>query len=80
MVKRRKSLLFKGSDKAKALGLHFRKIRKEKGIGQTELAQEADVDRTTIVRLESGELSPTLDLLIILAEALQVELKDLVDF
>jgi DNA-binding XRE family transcriptional regulator len=80
VVNRKRSIVYKDSPQALAFGRNFKKAREEKGISQTELAIEADVDRSTIVRLETGKFNPTLDLIFNLAQALQVPLKDLFDF
>ena len=80
VVNRKRIVVFKDSRGAIAFGLHFKKVRMRKGISQTELALEADVDRSTIVRLETGKFNPTLDLLLTLAGALNVHPKELFDF
>lgn len=80
MVNRKRSIVFKDSKQAIAFGLHFKSIRQGKGISQTELALEADVDRSTIVRLETGKFNPTIDLIFTLAESLNIHPKELFDF
>ena len=80
MVNRKRSIVFKDSKQAIAFGLHFKKVRQDKKITQTELAFEADVDRSTIVRLETGKFNPTLDLVFTLAEALNIHPKELFEF
>jgi putative transcriptional regulator len=80
VVNRKKSYIFSDSQKALDFGMHFKQIRKSKSTSQTELALEADVDRSTIVRLETGKFNPTLDLIFTLAAALNVPVKDLFDY
>ncbi|WP_306323730.1 MULTISPECIES: helix-turn-helix transcriptional regulator [unclassified Streptomyces] len=45
---------------------------------QEALALEAGIDRPSVVRIEAGQQSPTLDTLIRIADALDVPLRDLV--
>jgi transcriptional regulator with XRE-family HTH domain len=59
---------------------HLKKLRKQKGFSQQELADTANVAKKTVQRIERGKLNPTLDTLISLSEALEIPLKSLVDF
>ncbi|SMB80332.1 transcriptional regulator, XRE family [Hymenobacter roseosalivarius DSM 11622] len=63
-----------------ALGAHLRRLRKARGWSQQVLADVADVTKKTIYRLETGQTSPTLDVLVCLAEGLEMPLRELVDF
>jgi DNA-binding XRE family transcriptional regulator len=80
VVNRKRSIIFKDSAQAIAFGLHLKKVRQELGISQTNLALDAEVDRSTIVRIETGKFNPTLDLVFILAEALNVPVKTLFEY
>lgn len=62
-----------------ALGERIRELRLHRGFSQEELAYEADVPLSQIGRIERGENNPTISTLHVLAEALGVELKELVD-
>ena len=62
-----------------AVGERLRELRLQRGFSQEELAYEADVPLSQIGRIERGENNPTISTLFVLAEALGVELKDLVD-
>ncbi len=53
-----------------------RLIRKERGWSQERTAAEAGIDRVTLVHLETGKSSPTVETLQKLAGALGVELAD----
>src|SRR5215211_6809183 len=53
-----------------------RQIRKERGWSQERTAAEAGIDRVTLVHIESGKSSPTVDTLQKLADALGVEVAD----
>jgi transcriptional regulator with XRE-family HTH domain len=53
-------------------------LREEKGLTQVDLANKAKVERTYIVKLESGDKkNPSLDILKKLAKALGVPVTDL---
>ena len=54
-------------------------FRKQMNMTQEALAERVDVARQTIVKWESGESAPDLDMAGRLAEALQVSLDDLVN-
>jgi transcriptional regulator with XRE-family HTH domain len=51
-------------------------IRKSKGITQTELAKRLHIDRTHLVKVENGQVKPSLALLERIAAELGVSVKD----
>jgi transcriptional regulator with XRE-family HTH domain len=53
-----------------------RQIRKERGWSQERTAAEAGIDRVTLVHIETGKSSPTVETLQKLASALAVEVAD----
>ncbi|MFL6600173.1 MAG: helix-turn-helix domain-containing protein [Steroidobacteraceae bacterium] len=57
---------------ARAFGYVLRAMRNDAGLSQEELAFRADVDRTYPSLLERGLRTPTLTVLLKLAEVLQV--------
>jgi DNA-binding XRE family transcriptional regulator len=61
-------------------GLHLRKLREGKGLSQQELADFAEVDKTTINNLEHSKFNPKLDTIISIAQALGITLKEIFDF
>jgi transcriptional regulator with XRE-family HTH domain len=63
----------------KAVGAKIREFRILKGLSQEDLANEADVPLSQIGRIERGENNPTISTIHVLAQALNVEMKDLVD-
>jgi len=63
----------------KAIGEKVQLLRKKKGFSQEQLAYEADIMLSQIGRIERGETNPTISTLAVLAEALQVQLTELVD-
>jgi DNA-binding XRE family transcriptional regulator len=55
--------------------VQFREAREEKGITQEELAQKAKINRTTLSKIESGLRNATLDTLVRIARALDLNLE-----
>ena len=64
----------------KALGERIRELRLKKDISQEELSNEADVPLSQIGRIERGEINPTISSIYVIAQALGVDLKTLLDF
>lgn len=56
----------------KAFGLAIQKRRHELGLSQEDLAFRADVHRTYISQLERGLKSPTLTIIVSIAQALEL--------
>jgi transcriptional regulator with XRE-family HTH domain len=63
----------------KAIGSKIRNLRLAKDMSQEELANEAEIPLSQIGRIERGENNPTISTLLVLAEALEIDLKSLVD-
>ena len=63
----------------RAFAERLRFLRKARGYSQQKLADIANVEQSTIRRIELVQLAPTLDLLISLSRALDLEVRDLVD-
>ncbi len=64
----------------KAFGTHLRRLREERDYSQQQLADIADIAKITVQRIENAKFTVTLDVLISLAKALKLPLRDLVDF
>ena len=64
----------------KKIGNNLKRLRLEKGFKQSELAEIVGVEDKTISRIEVGGNYPSMDLLVRLAEALDCELVDFVNF
>jgi transcriptional regulator with XRE-family HTH domain len=62
------------------IGRRIQEIRKVKGLSQEKLAEKADISSTYLSRIECGRENPTLDMLIKLAIALDVEMWEMFDF
>jgi transcriptional regulator with XRE-family HTH domain len=69
----------KNKELAKALGERIQKLRKKQGLSQLALANEADIPLSQIGRIERGENNPTISTLFVIANALEIELRTLVD-
>lgn len=61
------------------LGDTIRKVRKERRISQSRLAEMIDKSPTFVSRLERGEKGPSLDTLVLIADCLGVSLDTLLD-
>lgn len=69
-------------DKEKVIGSNIRRIRVEKGMGQTELVRELQlrkiaITRETLVKIEGGRQHIKLDQLRAIRDILQVPYEDL---
>jgi len=61
-----------------SLGAKIRHLRKDLGYSQEELADIIKSNRLTVLRIESGKVNSTINMLIEIAKALKVEIGDLV--
>jgi len=61
------------------VGQRIKSVRMSKGINQAQLASLCDRDKQTIERIENGKINTSIYMLNIIAEALQIEPKDLLD-
>ncbi len=64
----------------KALGTHLRRLRDARNLSQQELADQADLAKITIQRIENAKYCATIDVLISVARALKIDLSELLDF
>ncbi|OFY84539.1 MAG: hypothetical protein A3F72_14130 [Bacteroidetes bacterium RIFCSPLOWO2_12_FULL_35_15] len=60
------------------IGNNIRKKRNELGISQQELADNADVAKSTIQRIEKGDMNPSILTLKNISNALEIELPELI--
>jgi transcriptional regulator with XRE-family HTH domain len=60
------------------VGPRLRRVRTERGLTLTGVAQSTGISKSTLSRLENGERRPSLELLLPLAHAYRVPLDDLV--
>ncbi len=68
------------SDFLLKFGNHFQLVRKKRGFTQEDLAYNTEISLSQIARIETGRINPTVCTLKILAQGMEVELKDLFDF
>lgn len=64
----------------KKFNIKIKEARKKNGISQSELASKLDTDQRVISQYEVGEVTPSLDRLVELAQILDVSLDELVEF
>jgi len=61
------------------MGLRIRQLREKRGLSLRGLAEKAEVDFTTLNRIELGKAIPRFDTLEKLAKALGVSVRDLIE-
>ena len=59
------------------LGQNIRRLRKQRRLTQEDVAEEANLNASYCGRIERGEVNVTLDTLLPIAQALNVELNEL---
>ena len=65
----------------KKFGEHLAKLRQAKGFSAADLARACEMERSSIARIETGRINPSLFILKKIAYSLNIELKDLfIDF
>lgn len=64
----------------KTFGLHVKKIREQKGLTQMEVSSRMNKDQQSLQRVESGNVSPSLFYLYLLADGLEITLNELLSF
>lgn len=75
----KKSPLFAGSSQLVSIGRRIRELRKEKGLSQESLAEEASIDRSYFGGIERGEHNFNVINLIKISSALKIKISDLFD-
>ena len=60
------------------VGLNVQKLRRARGFSQEELADRAAIHQTYLSGVEQGKRNPTITVLQRVAEALSVDIEDLV--
>ena len=59
------------------LGLNIQEVRRSKGFSQETLAHRADIDRGYIGKIENAKHAASVDMIEAIAEALEIEARDL---
>ncbi|MBL7920460.1 MAG: helix-turn-helix transcriptional regulator [Bacteroidia bacterium] len=62
----------------KKVSANIKLLRKEKGLTQVELAAACNFEKQNMQRIESGKTAPTLKTLLKIADALDVDIQDIV--
>lgn len=62
------------------LGIHIRQLREKKGLSQQGLADDCNISKSQIARIEVAKINTGVKTLIKIANALDVEPKELLDF
>ena len=62
------------------LGIHIRQLREKKNLSQQDLANDCSIPKTQIGRIERAEINTTVRTLVKIANALEVEPKELLNF
>ena len=60
------------------VGPRLRKVREQRGVTLTDVAERTGISKSTLSRLENGQRKPSLELLLPLAQLYRVPLDDLV--
>ena len=63
-----------------ALGRKIFEIRRKCGYSQNKLAEILDISREHLAKIETAKRTVSFDLLINIADALNVKVRDLIDF
>lgn len=53
-------------------GIRFKNLRNEMGLSQEKLASEFHVDKSTIAKYETDKISPSIEMVVILAKYFSV--------
>lgn len=67
-------------ERRKRLGARIKTLREQQGLSQRKLALMIGSNQTYIWQIENGTVNVGLDILCRLADALEVNVRDLIDF
>ena len=62
------------------VGIHLRQMREKRNLSQQSFAYMSDLPKSTIARIERAEINTSIKTLIKIANALEVNPKELLDF
>lgn len=62
------------------LGIHIRQIRERKDLSQQNLADMCNFPKSTLARIERAEMNTSIKTLVKIANALEIEPKELLNF
>tara|TARA_R110002050_G_scaffold261556_1_gene401737 strand:- start:280097 stop:280321 length:225 start_codon:yes stop_codon:yes gene_type:complete len=63
-----------------AFGKNLKKLRKNVGLSQEDMANDADIPLSQVGRIERGEINTTISTVHVLAKALKIEVSELFRF
>lgn len=70
----------RNQDQLISFGNNLRRLRKQKGLTMTELANICDIEYRQVSDIELGRISTSLSTIFLLADKLEIPTKDLFDF
>jgi len=76
----RKTKYVRADEAIRKFGTNLRKLRKEKGMSMQELADISDVEYSQISRIERGLINTSLSNVFAVAQALEVDPRELFSF
>lgn len=62
------------------LGIRIKKLREQNNLSQEDLANDCNIPKSQIGRIERAEINTTIRTLIKIAQALNTSVKDLINF
>lgn len=62
------------------LGIHIIQLREKKNMSQQDLSNDSGVTKSQIARIERAQINTTIKTLIKIANALEIETKELLNF
>ena len=62
------------------LGIHIRQLREKKNMSQQDLANDSAIPKSQVARIERAQINTTVKTLIKIANALEIEPKELLNF
>ena len=62
------------------LGIHIRQLREKKNMSQQDLSNDSGITKSQIARIERAQINTTIKTLIKIANALEIETKELLNF
>ena len=62
------------------LGVHIRQLRENKNLSQQDLANDSNIPKVQIGRIERAKINTTVRTLVKIANALEIEPKELLNF
>lgn len=61
-------------------GVHLRQLREKRNMSQQDLANDCNISKRQIGRIERGEINTTLRTIVNIANALEIDPKELLNF